>query len=159
MRYLTCAQTAKLVRVALKTNFPTITFGVRSKTYSGGASISIGWTDGPLSADVEKVVGRFEGATFDGMIDLKSYHASTLDGEPAHFGADYIFCSRSYSAGFLQRRADKVARRYGGDLVQVVTNKYGGVELVGGEGRWSSSTYSYRDLVMQEAHKTRVAQI
>jgi len=158
MKYITCAETAKLVRVALKASFPTITFRVKSKTYSGGASISIGWTDGPLLADVEQVVGRFEGATFDGMIDLKSSRTGELDGEPVHFGADFIFCSRSYSAGFLQRRADKVARRYGGDLVQVILNKYGSVELVGGEGRWSSSTYSYRDLVMQEANKTRVAQ-
>lgn len=156
-RYITPADTAKLVRAAIKTAFPTIKFTVKTKTYSGGASISVGWEDGPLTADVERVAKQFAGATFDGMIDLKSHHDSILDGEKVSYGADFIFCSRSFSAEFLRRRAAKVAQRYGGELVQVEVSKWGNAELIGGHERWSSSTFTYRELVMQEAYKTRVS--
>lgn len=72
-RYLSCAETAKLVRAALKREFPGVKFSVRSSEYSGGASIRIHWVDGPTSRDVDKVVGVFAGADFDGSIDLKTY--------------------------------------------------------------------------------------
>ena len=39
VEYLTCAETAKLVRSALKAAFPGVKFSVCSSTYSGGASI------------------------------------------------------------------------------------------------------------------------
>jgi hypothetical protein len=69
--YLSAAETAKLVRAALKRNFPSVTFSVRSKTYSGGASIDVSWTDGPTSRLVDSVVGPYRGGDFDGMIDMK----------------------------------------------------------------------------------------
>ena len=43
MRYLTCAETAKLIRKDLKKNFPKIKFSVMSNTYSMGASIRVNW--------------------------------------------------------------------------------------------------------------------
>lgn len=70
--YLSAAQTAKLIRAALKAAFPGVNFSVRSRTYSMGASIDVRWDDGPTSADVEKVAKRYQGASFDGMIDLKT---------------------------------------------------------------------------------------
>lgn len=70
--YLSCADTAKLVRKALKEAFPGQKFSVRSSTYSMGASINVSWTDGPQTADVDKVIGCFAGSGFDGMIDLKT---------------------------------------------------------------------------------------
>lgn len=76
--YLSCAETAKLIRAALKRAFPGAKFSVRSNTYSGGASIDIGWTDGPIPAEVEAVTGAYSGADFDGMIDLKTYNDSWL---------------------------------------------------------------------------------
>lgn len=76
--YLSAAATAKLVRLALKKAFPGAAFSVRSKTYAGGASIGIGWTDGPCGAAVETVSGPFSGAQFDGSIDLKTTHRSWL---------------------------------------------------------------------------------
>ncbi len=110
---LSCAQTAALVRKALKERFPSIPFSVRSKTYSGGASIDIGWTDGPTSKQVEEVTHRFEGASFDGMIDLKSYHDSTLNGRRVHFGADFIFTQRAISPAFAATIAATVTAQYG----------------------------------------------
>lgn len=72
-KYLTCAETAKLVRKALKEAFPKVKFSVRSDVYSGGASIDVSWTDGPIQKTVENSIKKFEGSDFDGMIDLKTY--------------------------------------------------------------------------------------
>jgi hypothetical protein len=97
MEYISCAETAKHLRAALAKEFPGIKFSVRSKTYSGGASITVCWTDGPLSPKVKEVCCRFEGADFDGMQDLKSYVTQTFEGRPVHFGADFIFTNRRIS--------------------------------------------------------------
>jgi len=104
-RYISVADTAKEVRKALKAEFPGVKFTVRSDSYSGGASIRVGWVDGPTTKAVRAVTGRYEGATFDGMIDLKSYHTTLVvnaDGTPeeVHYGADYIFTDRTLSAEF-----------------------------------------------------------
>lgn len=119
-KYLTTAETAALVRGALKGASPGTKFSVRSYVYAGGSSIRVrydGITPGaPTTAEVKKVVGRFEGAGFDGMIDLKyPVTAYVKDGKvvgtkspggypttpgwddavpgatEVHFGADYIF--------------------------------------------------------------------
>jgi len=84
--YVSVAETAKLVRAALKAAFPGITFSVRSKSYSMGASISVRWTDGPTEKDVERITGEYRGATFDGMIDLKSYVTREVNGQKVHYG-------------------------------------------------------------------------
>lgn len=103
--YLSCAETAKLLRQALKARFPGQKFSVRSDTYAGGASIDVRWTDGPTDPEVDEVAQLYRGATFDGMIDLKSHHSSLLagpDGEvrEVHFGADFVFTNRSLSPEF-----------------------------------------------------------
>ena len=68
--YLSCADTAKLLRANLKTAFPRVKFGVRSKVYAGGASINVDWTDGPCEAAVARITGQFAGGRFDASIDL-----------------------------------------------------------------------------------------
>jgi hypothetical protein len=87
-RYLSCADTAVLVRLALAKQFPGVKFSVRSSTYSMGASIDIRWTDGPAWATVDKVGKQFAGSDFDGSIDLKvsGYHWLMPDGtvQPAY---------------------------------------------------------------------------
>lgn len=69
--WISCADTAKLVRQALKRAFPAVKFSVRSDSYAGGASIRVRWEDGPTSVQVDAVTGVFAGADFDGMVDLK----------------------------------------------------------------------------------------
>lgn len=71
--YISCANTAKLVRAALKRAFPATRFRVRSHTYAGGASIDLDYTGGPCSRFVKQVAQQYEGARFDGMVDLKTY--------------------------------------------------------------------------------------
>jgi hypothetical protein len=73
--YLSCAETAKLVRAALKKAFPGVKFSVRSSVYAGGASMRVGWTDGPKTKAVEAVTNAYAGGGFDGMIDM-AYHTS-----------------------------------------------------------------------------------
>jgi Large polyvalent protein associated domain 29 len=123
--YLSCKETAVLVRGALKKAFPGQKFSVRSKTYSGGASIDVSYVDGPTAVEVERVVGAYAGSNFDGMIDLKYHNDSWLmpDGSVAYaktggggstvperitsapspnaklvsLGADYVFVHRDVS--------------------------------------------------------------
>lgn len=71
-------------------------------TYAGGASITARWVDGPMADDVRRVTSLYSGASFDGMIDLKSYHDSILvdesgNAQVVHFGADFIFAEREVS--------------------------------------------------------------
>lgn len=69
-RYLSCAETAKLIRAQLKAKFPGVKFSVKSSVYAGGASIDVAWVDGPTGKMVDAIVKPFEGRGFDGMIDL-----------------------------------------------------------------------------------------
>lgn len=80
--YLSVTETAALVRAALKRAFPKITFSVRSKSYSGGSSIDVKWTDGPTTTMVSAVTDQYQGSRFDGMIDLSYsvYHWLLPDG-------------------------------------------------------------------------------
>ena len=93
---------AKLIRRDLARHFPGIKFSVRSSRYSGGSSIDVGWTDGPTTKQVSPIAKRYQGASFDGMTDMKEYHEDLVlqpDGivKTVHYGADYVFSTRSYS--------------------------------------------------------------
>lgn len=112
-QYLSCAETAKLVRAALKESFPGVKFGVRSSTYSGGASIRIDWTDGPNHSQVKAVADHFEGAYFDGMIDYKGYRHHLLDGKPVSLGANFIFCDRRHGDAAITRALRICEGKYG----------------------------------------------
>lgn len=126
-KYLSCAETAKALRLALKAAFPGTKFSVRSKTYSGGASISFDWTDGPTRSDVEAISSGFAGGGFDGSIDMAysvtswmmpngaivagfsgtqtsgGSYAPVINSAPhpdavlVRFGANFVFASREYS--------------------------------------------------------------
>ena len=136
-RYLTVTETAALIRATLKKQFPVIKFSIRSKSHSGGASIDISWTDGARTKEVNSFVKGFEGASFDGMNDLKSnqdcwllpdgsaqlayrpesYGGSTPgfvsdaphpDAELVSFGANFVFCNRHIS-DFEKREVEALA--------------------------------------------------
>ena len=94
--YERASETAKKVRKALKENFPGFKFSVRAKQYSGGSSLRICWNDGPTEEQVTNVASYFEGATFDGMQDLKEYRTYEYEGKN-YSGADFIFYNRELS--------------------------------------------------------------
>jgi hypothetical protein len=109
-RYLSCAETAKLIRKALKEAFPEVKFSVRSSVYAGGASINVDWTEGPTTKQVERVAKTFAGAYFDGMTDYKGGYSCAIDGEPVSFGADFVFCERHASEEKMTKATDIFAR-------------------------------------------------
>lgn len=120
-RYLSAADTARLVREQLKAMFPGIKFSVRIST--SGSSIRVRWTDGPTRAAVESAVHRYRGSDFDPMQDIKTYRPATLitwaDGsvEQVRFLIDFIFCDRDlspqYEAMLEPHAAAMVARNTG----------------------------------------------
>jgi len=107
-KYINVADTAKLVRAALREAFPGTKFSVRSKSYSGGASINVDWIDGPNASQVDAITFPFRGASFDPMQDLKTSTSAVLDGEAVHFAADFIFCCRNYSDEAVARAIARV---------------------------------------------------
>lgn len=116
--YISCADTAALIRKSLKESFPGIKFSVRSSTYSGGASINVRWTDGPNTAQVEAVAGVFSGSYFDGQTDYKGSTYALVDGKQVRFGADFIFCNRSSSDAAVQRAINQVCRYFAGNFAE-----------------------------------------
>lgn len=127
--YLSCAETAKLLRAALKESFPGVKFSVRS---SKSSSIYIGWTDGPSSKQVKEVSSVFEGAYFDGMIDFEGRNYHSLDGKPVQFGAKYIFENRHQTKAYVEGEIAYFAEKFGRD---------DWVVLAGGEcGGWYAET-------------------
>jgi len=113
MKYFTTAETAKLIREALKESFSGIKFSVKSKNYSGGSSITIDWTDGPTEKEVQSISNKFEAATFDGMTDYKGGKVHIYNGEQVHFGADFIFTIRHVSPELTMIALNLVAQEYG----------------------------------------------
>lgn len=130
-KYIDTVETAKIIRKVLKTYFPDIKFSVRSSKYSGGSSIDIGWTDGPTSNQVKKITDYFEGASFDGMIDLKSYvHKVEMDENgndiTVSYGPDFIFENRRFSEKYIQNVASIIINDWGLDpeLINRIEKSY-----------------------------------
>ena len=112
-RYIGCADTARLLRQALRAEFPGVTFSVRSDTYAGGASIRVRWTDGPTEDEVRGTTYLYAGATFDGMTDSKDYRSTVLvdsagNFESVHFGADFVFTRRDLTDAYIARFLSQV---------------------------------------------------
>jgi len=144
IKYLSVVETAKLVRAVLKEAFPGIKFSVRSKSYSGGASIDVDYLNGPTAKEVEKVTKQFQGGGFDGMIDMAYNWSSWLlpDGsaivarDPGTHGSRGTYPERDNAkphpkAQLVQFGADYVfvERKYTEEVLrniaQVVSKEYG----------------------------------
>lgn len=110
-RELSTTETAKEIRTFLKGEYPGVKFSVRSSNYAGGSSIDVTWTDGPRASAVSANLERFEGATFDGMSDMKEYKDPTLlanpDGslETIRYGVDFVLTHRDISQGWREEIA------------------------------------------------------
>ena len=68
--YVSAAETAKIVRKALRAAFPGVRFSVRTRTFSGGAALDVHWRDGPETGAVRAVTEPYEGGYVDGSTDL-----------------------------------------------------------------------------------------
>lgn len=108
--YLNVAETAKLVRQALKRAFPGVKFSIRSHRYDGGACLSVRWVGGPQRGEVDTVVQPYAGAEFDTLTEAKVRRGAWLhpDGRASaeaaegarevQFGTDYVFTERWLAA-------------------------------------------------------------
>jgi hypothetical protein len=63
-RYLSAAETAVLVRKAVKDAHPGVKFSVQCR--HGGGTIDVNWTDVPTTRQVEATTKRYAGATSTG---------------------------------------------------------------------------------------------
>jgi hypothetical protein len=169
-KYLSAAETAKLIRKELKVNFPGVTFYVRSDTHAGGASIDIYWMDGPTGKQVDVVTNIFSGAEFDGMIDLKVYNTHWMlpdgtvqlahtpgtdgclreasygkphpDAEEVHLGADFIFTHRKESPELTARFAAKFHQETGWAVPETATGTFYVKDSEKGDTGWFKEDYT-----------------
>lgn len=87
------AQTAKLVRQELKSNFPGVKFTVKSDSYAGGNSVNVSYTDTQFTQEqVETVLAKFQQGNFNSMEDIYEY-SNTQD----HAQVKYLFVKREMS--------------------------------------------------------------
>lgn len=87
------AACADAVRAELKKVFPFVKFSVKSSTFSMGDSVSVSWSDGPTTKEVDPIIGKYQYGHFDGMQDLYEY-SNRVDGLPQ---AKYVSGNRSMS--------------------------------------------------------------
>ncbi|MFQ6144678.1 LPD29 domain-containing protein [Streptomyces seoulensis] len=69
MDYIDTKDVAAELRNRLKSAFPGVKFSVRKGTGTASAWISVHWTDGPSTADVEELTRPMQGAQFNGQED------------------------------------------------------------------------------------------
>lgn len=118
-KYIDTAEQAKMIRKDLKVAFPATTFSVKIKRYSGGSSVTVSWTDGPTTKDVQAIVGYYDGK---GMMDMSDYtpmRILTINGEQIHFSGS-VSCSRSFSVDFYRRQLEQVCKRFGIETPEVI---------------------------------------
>lgn len=114
--YLSAVDVSKLVRKALKVAFPGVPFSVRSR-----GSIDVSYVDGPPIEAVKRVVDRYAGSYFDGMIDYQGSIYHELDGKPVRLLATFVFARRDLSGDAMLEaiKRARAAGAYGADDLQV----------------------------------------
>ena len=113
------ADAAKIIRKTLKAAFPGVTFAVRTSKYAGGSSVDVDWENGPTVAQVDTLVQRFAGATFNGMIDLKEYvRDSLVDGIQVSWGCDFVMTHREFSDDIREELRANLRATIGGFDIQ-----------------------------------------
>ncbi len=168
-RYINTAETAKMIRAALKEAFPGVTFGVRSHVYSGGSSIRVDWLDGPTQAMVDALIGEYRGQGFDGMTD-STYgirHWLMKDGsvqvavsndpyapvsterpdgaELVSFGSNHVFTTRKLSPAFMQQAFARLQRKFGPEFMEgceVKVSSYDGTAHLSGFKDFSAEQFA-----------------
>lgn len=85
------AQAAKSIKAELAKKFPGIVFSVRSKSFAGGSDVSVNWTNGPTSSEVNAIIDKYQYGDFDGMQDLYELRRNRPE---TNGSAKYIFGNR-----------------------------------------------------------------
>jgi hypothetical protein len=138
-KYLSAAETAKLMRAALKAAFPGAKISVR---LSRGNATYVRWTDGPRVRDVQAITHQFESQTFNSSEDMREYtNAGVLLSNEDGSGVVVRYCSgliietRSYSpevwAEAMARSSRILDGRTGEPISQMDAETFAWRELVG----------------------------
>jgi len=102
------------IRAQLKRAFPGVKFSVRTEHHG---AVNVNWTDGPLTAEVERIANKYRDGHFDGMDDCFYYNETPWN--HVFGGINYVSCNRHFSVDTLKEAARSVAEDFGGDLAQV----------------------------------------
>lgn len=152
-RYVDATESAKLIRRELAATYPGVRFAVRTSKYSGGASVTVSWADGPTAEAVQQIADAYTGATFDGMQDLKEYHDSDLGGERVAFMCDFAFTQRELSPEFLSVVTADISAKYGMDAPAVMVSASGSAYLDPNDYRQIPGDADYfTRRILREAH-------
>lgn len=128
--YVITKDVAKLVRQALRGEFPGVKFSVTCGTGTGSSWIRVAYTDGPEYDAVRELAWCYEGRRFDGMTDSYNTQPTSLivfEGEElpreVHFHCDGINVERNISADAEAWAARLIADEHGevqkGDIIEV----------------------------------------
>lgn len=108
---------AKNIRVELKRAFPAVRFLVRTSRFSMGDSITVTWTDGPTSSQVDAIIDRYSAGSFDGSQDVYTYERNAWT--DAFGDAKYVHGTRLYSAAAIESAIRTVFSRYAANLEEI----------------------------------------
>lgn len=94
-------ETVERMMAALEEQFPDTVFALRHPELEGNRrdlrSVDLVWVDGPSREDVEEIIDRFQGVTWDprsGTLEARSHFQVAGDGSLVEvlYDLDYIFC-------------------------------------------------------------------
>lgn len=108
---------SKNIKIELGRAFPGVKFSIKTSRYSGGDSIDVRWIDGPVTAQVDEIVRRYQAGWFDGMSD--SYNFIDNAWNDAFGDAKFVFANRSMSDAAIARALRLVASKYAIPLAQL----------------------------------------
>lgn len=114
------AAAAKLIRRELAEAFPFTAFTVKSRSFSMGNAVDIDWTDGPTTAQVEKITGKYQEGSFDGSQDLYEYSNRRTDIPQAK----YVQTQRGRSDATYRAIVDYLNNHYAGFALVLVEKSH-----------------------------------
>ena len=112
MEKSTHAKASGAIRKALKEKFPNTKFSIRSKSFSGGDSVSISWTDGPTYGSVNAIVKDYQEGSFNAMEDIYEYD-NTNNNLPQ---VKYVLPQREMSDAVHDRIKAELGKKFGVDM-------------------------------------------
>jgi conjugative element/phage-associated large polyvalent protein len=113
--YIPTKDVAKLIRRHLKAAFPGVTFSVRTQSYSMGSHVSVSWTDGPSTVQVDQAIGHYCGKTFDGSDDSTHHHDVVVIRET---GPALVHYSGSASSTYRRVTDETAWRERAGEMLR-----------------------------------------
>ena len=101
MPYYSPVEVAKLIRQDLKKSFPNVKFSVKSRKGVMSSSISVSYVNGPICKEVENLLNKYKGGSYDCMQDM--YVDDSSKTGPT---VEYLFVERDYTENLVQQAAD-----------------------------------------------------